>query len=118
MTLSADTSAARALADGLGRAADALGDLGPTNREAGALVLSASRPPVRRGDLAAGMYVQANAQGALMASRARHFTFVHWGAPRANVRANPFILAALRARTDQVADLYLTHARDALADNL
>lgn len=116
--LHGDASAARSLADGLGRAAAAVGDLQAPNTAAGDLILAASKPPVRSGELAGGMYADASAQDVVVASRAPHFTYVHWGAPRINVRANPFILAALQGTRSRIIDTYTTHARDALSRNL
>lgn len=115
MTFRADTSAARSLADSRGRAADDLQDLQATNRQAGDLVLADANPPVVRGDLAAGMYADATDRDVVVASRARHYTFVHWGAPRINVTAQPFILAALRSQRDRIVAVYVDHARDSLA---
>jgi hypothetical protein len=113
-----DASDARTLADGLGRASEALGNLTAVNQAAGDLVVAGARPPRRSGRLDAGLYARATAQDVVVASRAPYWTWVHWGAPRINIRANPFLLAELRATTDNVTRLYHDHARDSLARNL
>ena len=111
---SSDTNA-RQVADSLRRAADALEDLDAVNEEAGQVVLAAARPPRgATGELAAKMTARATGREVVVTSMARHFTFVHWGAPRINVRAQPFILAAARLTRDQVVELYLTHMKDTL----
>lgn len=105
-------SNAEAVAVAFRAAADHLGDLEDVNAEAGRVVLAAARPPRRSGELAAKMTARATGRDVVMASTARHFTFVHWGAPRIHVRAQPFVLAAVRLTRDQVADHYLNHMRD------
>ncbi len=102
------------VADKLHRAAAALGDLEATNTEAGRLVLARANPPVRTGRLASGLFAKTTNAGTDLASSAPYWTFVHWGAPRAHVRANPFLLAATRATTREVVALYTEHAREAL----
>lgn len=102
------------VAERLHRAAAALGDLEPTNAAAGRLILARANPPRRTGVLAAGMFAKATEAGTTLASSAPYWTFVHWGAPRRHVRANPFLLAATQATTREVVALYTEHAREAL----
>lgn len=106
------------LARQLHNAAEALGDLEPTNTEAGRVILAAARPPRASGATAAGMFAKVTNAGASLASSAPYWTFVHWGAPRRHIRANPWLLAATRATSAEVARLYVDHAQESLADNL
>ncbi len=89
-------------------------DLETTNAEAGRIVLARTNPPRRSGELAAGMFAEVTPTSTVLASHARHFTFVHWGAPRHHVKAQPFILAAVRATRAEVINLYTDHARHAV----
>lgn len=107
-------SNAQAVATALHQAADNLADLEDVNAEAGRVVLAAAHPPRRSGELASKLRAWATGRDVVMASTARHFTFVHWGAPRIHVRAQPFVLTALRATADEVADLYGTHIQTTL----
>lgn len=106
------SSNAATLAGSLSRAGeDLVGGLDEVNAEAGRVVLAATRPPRRTGALAAGLRSVVDSQGATLASTVPYWTFVHWGAPRRHVKAQPFILAALQASRSEVLDLYLTYAR-------
>lgn len=95
-------------------AAEAIGDLEPTNAAAGALILAAANPPRLTGATEAGMFARTTAAGATLASSAPYWTFVHWGAPRRHIRANPWLLAATRASISDVARLYTRHLEDSL----
>lgn len=106
------------VASGFHKAAEALGDLEATNREAGREVLAAARPPRVTSALAEGLFAEADSLGVTIASRVGYWSYVHWGAPGANVRANPFLLAARRARQDQVVGLYAAHARESFNTHL
>jgi hypothetical protein len=106
------TSDADTLARALVRAGADLADLEPTNQAAGAVVLAAATPPHRTGTLAASLTVAASPGGVVIGSPLRYATFVHWGAPRRHVRAQPFLLDAQRLTTDEVVDLYVQHAED------
>lgn len=116
-SLSTDAAqvASRAAAQ-LHAAADELLELGDAHREAGRTVLAASRPPRRSGAMAAGQVVTAAPGGITIASTVRYWTFVHWGAPRAGVRARPWIAEALTRTTDEVVEVYAAHARAALSN--
>lgn len=114
MTVSS-THNAEALARGFHQAAEDLGDLEAVNSEAGRVVLAAARPPRgATGRLAAGLQARATGREVTMASNVRYWSFVHWGAPRIHVRAQPFVLAAVRATTAEVLDLYTAHTHDSL----
>lgn len=108
------TQDAAGVADRLHAAAAALGDLEPTNAEAGRVILAQARPPVVTGQTARGLFARVTPAGATLASSAPYWTFVHWGAPRRHIRANPWLLAATRATTTEVARLYTTHAEESL----
>jgi hypothetical protein len=109
-------------ADRVGRgftaAARDLADLQAANLEAGRTVIAAARPPRRSGALAAGLFADADDQGVTMGSRAPYWSWVHWGAPRRRIKAQPFLLAARRSREDQVVRTYADHARSSFTDNL
>lgn len=108
------TSDADRLGSQLRDAAAALVDLEDTSRRAGELV-GAAPPPRRTGALGAGVTVAAIPGGAAVFSTARYFTFVHYGAPRRHVRAQPWLAVQLDSNQDRVLDLYAEHASDALA---
>jgi hypothetical protein len=108
------TQDAELVADGLHRAAALLGDLEPVNTDAGRIITAAARPPVKTGATASGLFATATPAGVTMASRAPYWTYVHWGAPRRHVRANPWLLAATQATTREVVALYTDHAADSI----
>ena len=85
----ADTAQLEQLARDLHAAGIKLAELDPVNTEAGRVVHAAARPPRRSGVLAASLQADATAQGVVFGSTARYWTFVHWGAPRRNIRARP-----------------------------
>lgn len=109
-------------ADRVGRAFTAaardLADLQATNLEAGRAVIAAARPPRLSGALASGLFAEADDQGVTMGSRVPYWSWVHWGAPRRRIRAQPFLLAARRARQARVVATYTDHARRSFTDNL
>lgn len=99
-------------------AADALRQLDEDAMpEAGRVVIAATRPPRATGAMGAGQVVRAMPGGIGIVSTVRYWTFVHWGAPRAGVRARPWIAEATRRTADEVAEVVAAHARAAL-DNL
>lgn len=91
-----------------------LADLDPANTEAGRVVVATARPPRRSGALAASLHAAAGVNGVTFASTARYWTFVHFGAPRHNVRAQPWYPEAIRTSTDQLVAIYAAHARKSL----
>jgi len=118
VAVSVDSSDAENLARALLRAGDELLDLEPVNARAGALVEAKASPPRRTGALSASLQSVAGPGDVVVGSPLRYATFVHWGAPRHNVRAQPFLLSAVEVSTDELAELYARHARDTIADNL
>lgn len=102
------------LADQLRAAGVQLSELDPAHAEAGRVVIAATRPPRDSGYLADHLTAGPAANGRVFASAARYWTFVHWGAPRHNVRAQPFYPEAVRRSTDDVVAVYAEHARETL----
>ncbi len=104
--------------DQLGRSIHAAGvkltDLEPANTEAGRVVEAAAHPPRRSGALAASLRADATANGVTFASSARYWTFVHYGAPRRNMRAHPWWSQAVEASRTDVLAVYAKHATHAL----
>lgn len=90
-------------------AADELLELTDANREAGRVVLAATRPPRLSGALAAGQQVVTAADGVRLVSSVRYWTYVHYGAPRAGTRAQPWIADALTRTADDVLEVYRQH---------
>lgn len=103
-------------ADQLAAAGHQLADLDTPNAAAGRVVLEAARraAPTRTGQLSGSITADVSANQVVWASTARYWTFVHWGAPRRNIRARPFILQALEADTDQIVAVYAEHATQTL----
>lgn len=117
MSVQASTDDVRQLEAQLHAAADDLLELDPTHAEAGRVVIAATRPPRRTGQLAAGQTVRAlPGGGRAFVSTVGYWTFVHFGAPRAGVRAQPWLAEALARSADEVAEVYAAHARAALAN--
>lgn len=108
------THDAEEVARRLSDAAAAIGDLEPTNAEAGRIIIAAARPPRLTGATAAGMFARTTAAGATLASTAPYWTFIHYGAPRRHIRANPWLLAATRASVSELARLYTRHLEESL----
>lgn len=91
-----------------------LADLEPASAEAGRDVIRASRPPRRSGVLSASLRADVTRNGVAFASTARYWTFAHYGAPRRNVRAQPWYPEAIRLTQDELVAVYADHARDAI----
>lgn len=91
-----------------------LDDLEPVNSKAGRTVLDAARPPRRSGALAASLRTDVTPAGVTFASTARYWTFVHWGAPRRHMRAQPWYSEALGHTRDELLAVYSAHAVDTL----
>lgn len=108
-----DSDAAQ-LSRALMRAADELSDLGPVNERAGELVKAATAPR-RSGQLAASVRADASAHGVVIGSPLRYATFVHWGAPRHHMAAQPWLLNQTEARQSDLIDLYAQHAAATVA---
>lgn len=110
----ADSSAAE-LAHALARAGEQLAELDSANEQAGELI-AAGPAPQRSGLLAASVQTAVFGGGVAVAGGTRYWTFVHWGAPGRNVRAQPWLLRQLETHTAEVIDIYTQHATDVLAD--
>lgn len=109
-----DSSQLDQLAAQLHAAGVRLEDLEPVNIEAGRAVVPAARPPRRSGALAASLQADATAHGVAFASSARYWTFVHWGAPRRNIKAHPWWPQAIQASRSDVLAVYARHATETL----
>lgn len=109
-----DTDQVEKFARDLHAAGLQLADLDPANAEAGRVVIAAARPPHWSGALAAALRADATRTGVTFASTVRYWTFVHWGAPRHNVRAQPFYRTAVHASRDELVAVYAAHARTTL----
>lgn len=96
------------LAASLRAAGQLVDDLEPVNRRAGEVV-GATPAPRRSGQLGASVRADATATGVTVAGHTPYWTFVHWGAPRRHVIAQPWLLAGLRANESQIVELYATH---------
>lgn len=105
---------AQRLAGEFRQAGVALADLDDANASAGRTVIAAARPPRRRGELAASLHAAVGPNGVAFASTARYWTFIHFGAPRHNVRAQPWYPEAIRVSTDDLVPIYAAHARTTL----
>lgn len=108
-----DTDAAR-VADALMRSATQLGELEPVNRQAGAIITAAPAPH-RSGLLAASVRADVTAHGVTAAGHTRYWTFVHWGAPRRNIAARPWLLAPVAEPDPRIIELYANHMATTVA---
>lgn len=119
-SIQADTDQLARFAGQLVAAGHQLADLEAPNSQAGRMVLEAARAaaPMDTGQLSGSIVADVSANRVVWASTARYWTFVHWGAPRRNMRARPFILEALEADTDRIVAVYSDHATDVLTRNL
>lgn len=113
-SVSSDTAAVAAFADTMAAAASQLADLTDPNREAGRVVIANAAPPRRTGAMAAGQTARVAAWGVELVSTVGYWTFVHWGAPGAGVKARPWFVEAAQRSPDQVREVYLAHARRSL----
>jgi hypothetical protein len=111
---SADTGALPRLGPQLHSAAAQLGDLSAPHGEAGRVVVATAAPPRRSGYLASSLTATTGPDGPVFASNARYWTYVHYGAPRRNMRAHPFYPEAIEATRDQLVAIYADHAQQAL----
>lgn len=91
-----------------------LAELAEPDREAGQLVIAQASPPRASGAMAAGQRAHVTRSGVTFASTARYWTFVHYGAPRRNLRARPWLAEALDRNRDDVLAVYAKHARTTL----
>lgn len=110
-SVTSDTDPVSAFATSMAAAADQLADLTDANREAGRVVIANARPPRASGAMASGQQVRVAEWGAQLVSSVSYWTFVHWGAPGAGVKARPWFVEAAQRSPDQVREVYLAHAR-------
>lgn len=108
-------SDATAVARALALAAGALSDLEAPDRAAAA-ILEAAPMPVRTGALAASVRADWSGGTVTAAGLVRYWSFVEWGAPRRNVRAQHPLRSHLEARTDDIIAVYNEHATRVVAD--
>jgi hypothetical protein len=109
------TTDAAQLAAKLTAAGRLVAELEPVNQRAGELVHADAHAPRRSGRLGASVRVAAAPDGFTIAGHTPYWTFVHWGAPRRHVRAQPWLLSALRVDTAAVIQLYADHLADTVA---
>lgn len=112
-----DTAEIDQLAAQLVAIGDAVTDLSAPNADAAALMLAGVNPPRRSGQLAAAGRADASPNGFVLAYPLRYATFVHWGVPSRNMRAQPWLL---QQRDNSYADLealYVEHTTAAIAAN-
>jgi hypothetical protein len=112
LTLDPDPTAQ--LAAQLVEAGDRVLDLDTTHADAAELLASGSRPPRRSGRLAAAVRADVGPNGWVVGYPIRYATYVHWGAPARNVRAQPWLLQAATAETADLERLYTEHTATAL----
>lgn len=103
------TTDAAQVAASMHRAANEVVQLEAVNRRAGAII-SAAPSPRRSGQLAASVRADVAGDTVTVAGHTSYWTFVHWGAPRIHVHAQPWLLNQLDARQDEVIELYRDHA--------
>ena len=108
------SSNASAVSSELRLAADKLEALEAPTREAGEMVARAPAPR-RSGQLGSGVTVAGIPGGVAVASTVDYFTYVHYGAPGRNIRAQPWLARELASDQDRILDLYTEHASQALA---
>lgn len=102
------------VAQAFAQAARELSSLEDPNAEAGAIIAAAPQPVVTS-QLAASVRADVTANGVTVAGHVRHWSFVEWGAPRRNVRAQHPLGAQVRAREDDIIAVYADHAARVVA---
>lgn len=114
--LQVDSGQLDRFADQLAAVGHQLADLEAPNAAAARVVLEAARAvaPTATGRLSDELTAAVAPNRVTWASTARYWTFVHWGAPRRNIRARPFILEALEADTTTIVAVYSDHATETL----
>lgn len=109
----ADSNAA-AVAQALAQAAGALSNLEDANAAAGDIVADA-RQPVKSGRLAASVRAEPFPGGVSVAGLVRYWSFVEWGAPRANVVAQHPLRSQVQTREADIIAVYTEHAATVVA---
>lgn len=108
------TSNAPAAAGSLHRAAAELGELEEANRRAGAVITAAPAPRVT-GLLGESVRADVTANGVTVAGHTAYWTYVHWGAPRIHVVAQPWLADQTRTHEQQIIDVYTDHTAAAVS---
>lgn len=88
---------------------DGAGDLKHVHGEAASNIAGSVNPPVRTGRLAASVRSSGQAgAGVIRAGKAAvpYAGPIHWGWPRRNIKANPFLVTAAERKTPQTIDIY------------
>jgi hypothetical protein len=109
-----DASQITALAAELVSIGEAVTDLDGANADASALILQGVNPPRRSGQLAAAGRADVSPNGFVIGYPIRYATYVHWGAPARNMRAQPWLLQQRDASYAELEQLYVQHAIDAI----
>lgn len=102
------------VAQAFAAAARALSSLEEPNAQAGAIIAAAPQP-VRTGQLAASVSADVTANGVTVAGHVRWWSFVEWGAPRRNVRAQHPLRTQIQAREGDIVAVYADHAARVVA---
>jgi hypothetical protein len=88
---------------------DGTKDLKVVHAEAAKLVQLAARAPVVSGALAASIRSSGTARSGVVRAGKKSVPYagpIHWGWPKRNIKANPFLSKALETETDEVVDVY------------
>lgn len=109
-----DSSDVDKLAAQLVRIGDELTDLAEPNADAAATVLRGVNPPRRTGQLAAAGRSDVSPNGWVLAYPIRYATFVHWGVPSRNQRAQPWLVQERDDQYDNIAAIYADAAQDTI----
>lgn len=99
----------------LRRAADELGDLKATHREAAQVIVDRANPPVVSGALAGGLRVVATDDGAFVTVGGPAEVYagpIHWGWPARHIKAQPFVVEAEQSAHDQWVNVYADRLDD------
>lgn len=98
--------------DSMGNAVDELADLSDLDRGAAELVGRFAQPPRRTGRLAGSWKIDTDRDGARLGYDAVYAGVVHFGWPRRNIRAQPWLTRAADQLESQLADLYRQGVQD------
>lgn len=107
-------AAVERLAQQLRTAARSFTELEPVYEQAGA-VIAAAPAPRRSGQLAASVRADVTPNGVTVGSDLAYASFVHWGAPRRNVRAQPWLLTEVETAQSELVGLFETYAAHVVA---
>lgn len=88
----------------LAAAARDLDTLGDAHTEAGRIILTVARPPVRTGALKASLRAKAAADNTTLTAAVRYATPIHQGTTR--LTARPFLTAAITKAQPRITDVF------------